>query len=393
MRSGGVKVRAGEVSMDLDALKDEVGHAIERLDSFEQAIFSAQDLISLLDAEGRYTAVNAAYAEAHARTSEEIVGSRPHDLFPLEVVREEIVPRLERCLAGEPIRYQAWFQFAGWGRRFVDVSYLPVGGGAAGASSAVAVMCRDITPLRRYADSLKQRNAELLELCANKDRLFSVVAHDLRSPLITFQSLFSALDGGALSTAEIAQLIQESRPALEAAGELLDDLLEWATVNLQGIDPASAPFDLREAVATKLRQLEPVAQRQKVELINDVEDGTTAFADRSMISVVLYNLMLNGIKFTPAGGSVHVSAAPEEGRVVVTVRDTGQGMPAERVQELFAAKQVVPELSGAEGGWGLGLFFCRELIEYNHGRIWATSEPDVGSEVCFSLLRDPPPEA
>ena len=221
-----------------------------------------------------------------------------------------------------------------------------------------------------------------------KDLFFSIISHDLRGPMGALLGLTEVAenrldrhDDGEL--VEMAALMHRSAEHLYG---LLINLLEWARLQTGQMQVKPAWVDLHALTTATIEVLAAPAAEKGVWLKNRVAPGTTVRADENMMRSVLLNLVGNGLKFTPSGGSVAVRADVAGGAMVVTVEDTGVGMSAGEVARLFRVEQTRSRTGTAgERGSGLGLVLCKEMIERHGGRIEVESAPGVGSRFRVSL--------
>jgi PAS domain S-box-containing protein len=243
--------------------------------------------------------------------------------------------------------------------------------------------------LARAEEELKRRTAELQESNRQKDTLFSIIAHDLRSPfnsVIGFADLLasSAKDLPAEKIGEYAQIVRD------AAGDvhtLLDNLLAWAAIQIRDAGLKFTAVDLAVIAARGTEPLARMAEVKGVSVTHDVA-GVTVMGDADLICIVLRNLVSNGIKFSEAGGAVRISAAPTAcGRFVcITVRDDGVGMSSAAKADLFALHTATSQTGTyGEKGAGIGLYLCRDIVSRHGGEISVDSAPGRGTAFHFTL--------
>jgi signal transduction histidine kinase len=235
---------------------------------------------------------------------------------------------------------------------------------------------------------LEESENNLREVNANKDKFFSIVAHDLKSPFVGLLGLTEMLetDYEDFSEAERREFIHSLYELSKNTFELLEGLLEWARAK-QGRMPFNPEefnlFHLTESLANLL-----MANAFKKEIIikNSVDVNTLVFADKNMISTVLRNLLANAIKFTPKNGNILISSEIENDKIKLSVKDSGIGISENNQAKLFRIDVTHTTLgTNEEKGTGLGLILCKELIE-NHGtNIWVESELGKGSTFIFTL--------
>jgi PAS domain S-box-containing protein len=247
---------------------------------------------------------------------------------------------------------------------------------------------RDITMRKQAEQEIIRTNEELRKVVAEKDAFFSIIAHDLKSPLSGLLGMTGLLveDIEGLSLKELRQLASEMGQSVQNLFNLLENLLEWSQMQrgLTTFEPG--PCLLHQLVERNVDLIQAVADQKGIVLRNAVPEEITVFADSRMLNTVLRNLLSNAVKFSNPGGAVVVSATQDENMVTVEVRDSGIGMDQKTVSGLFALdkKKSVRGTAG-ERGTGLGLILSKEFVEKHGGRIWAESEPGEGSTFFFAL--------
>lgn len=249
----------------------------------------------------------------------------------------------------------------------------------------------DVTDRHAAEEAIRQKNAELEQLNMQKDKLFSIIAHDLKGPFNGVLGFAGLLAAKAKSlppekNAEYANLIYD---AATGVNDLLDNLLAWASVQMRDAALRLSSVSLATVVDASLYPLRAMAVEKGVEVANKVGDLKVE-ADENMIRIVLRNLISNGIKFTPAGGSVQVSAESISGRgrrmIEISVRDSGVGMTPEFAADLFNIGRKV-SMAGTRGerGTGLGLFLCRDIVARHGGTFTVDSAVGRGTAFRFTL--------
>ncbi len=236
----------------------------------------------------------------------------------------------------------------------------------------------------RTKEKLEQLNDE-------KNKLFSIIAHDLRSPLtsvLASQELLEFL-GDDVSKEDLMEQLAGVHGNVQIVYSLLENLLEWARIQMDQVAFEPAPCDLGRLAEQTTMLLGPVGAQKSVTVINNVPAETIAYGDTNMVDTIIRNLTNNSVKFTPEGGSVTISAQPRDNDMVISIRDTGVGIPKDRLPTLFVLeKGSTTRGTKGEKGTGLGLILCRDMVEKNHGEIWAESEEGKGSNFFFSLPRE-----
>jgi len=248
---------------------------------------------------------------------------------------------------------------------------------------------RDISERKRAEEEIKKRNEELSKTNAEKDKFFSIIAHDLKSP---FQGLVGLSEIMATEDENLSrdELIVHSKSLNESASnifKLIEDLLEWSQMQKGSINFKPKEFNIASCVAQNLEVLKQRAIQKGITLINEVPSTEKVYADEKMVDTILRNLLSNAVKFTRRDGEVLVTAKKIEGEMVeVSVSDTGIGMSENNVKKLFKIEEKVSS-KGTEGeeSTGLGLLLCKEFVEKHGSEIWVESEKGKGSTFYFTL--------
>lgn len=233
--------------------------------------------------------------------------------------------------------------------------------------------------IENQAQILKQSNT-------TKDKLFSIISHDLRGPVHQLHEIFSLMDRGVISEDEFQKvLVPKLRERVSYVAALTDNLLHWAKDQLEGIQVKPTSFGLKEVVQENIDLLTAQALNKKVNLVSTVAIACDVCADKDMIRLVLRNLVSNAIKFTPAEGNVTIAAAVDDQYAVVSVHDTGVGLSAEETTRILGKDYFTRYGTAGEKGSGLGLMLCREFIEKNKGVFMIESIPGRGSKFSFTV--------
>lgn len=235
---------------------------------------------------------------------------------------------------------------------------------------------------------LARSNQDLALLNRDKDKLFSMLAHDLRSPLGSMMNLSSLLVENIkdFDESELMEIVDTLNKSATQTFQLLNDLLAWSTIQMGRGERVKEVFAITEIVSENIVILTTDAARKQIEMLADIDPGIVVFADKFAIQTVLRNLLSNAIKFTPNHGSIHVTATPKSDSVEISVSDNGTGITKEKQKKIFRV-DTVSSSPGTEGekGTGFGLLLCKDLVVRNDGRIWFESEKGKGSTFYFTL--------
>ena len=239
----------------------------------------------------------------------------------------------------------------------------------------------------KHQDEIKRRNIELEQLNEVKDKFFSIVSHDLRSPINALSGILNLLENQNLKPEEFRHLTMELRIQFNHTKSLINNLLDWALLQMDKLKIQPVKMELRNLVDEIFQMLNSLHFKE-TKLVNQIAQGTIAYADQNMINLVFRNLILNGIKFTKIGGQITVSAEAADGMYTLAINDNGVGIDPE-VQEILFQKTSGYSTRGTanEKGTGLGLILCKEFVERNGGTIWLKSELGKGSTFFFTVKK------
>ena len=247
---------------------------------------------------------------------------------------------------------------------------------------------QDITERKSAERKLYEQNMELRRVNAEKDKFFSIIAHDLRSPFNAIVGLSDILVGQIKEKdydgiEEYADIIMKSS---HKAMDLLKNLMEWTQSQTGRMKYNPAPFDLALSINQVELLFSEIARRKLITIQKFLPSNIPVNADQSMISTVLRNLISNAIKFTGHGGTITISVFPDPDGLKVSVRDSGVGMSNERVKTIFQLDESY-STPGTENetGSGLGLILSKDLIDKHGGKLWVESKIGEGSIFSFSI--------
>ncbi len=242
--------------------------------------------------------------------------------------------------------------------------------------------------LLEAGERLKQQAGELKDLNRNKDRFFSIIAHDLRSPFTALLGLSQMLAGSIdeFEKDEIAEIASSLNNSATNIYKLIENLLNWARIQLGSFSVVPRRFELFPPVSNTLDVLNEPAKQKNIKLINRIKKNVFVYADENSVQMIVRNLTNNAIKFTPENGEIRVSGAKHGDFYRITVSDNGIGMPKSILDNLFdIGKKVSRSGTNNEPGTGLGLILVKELVEKNGGTIKVKSEEGKGSKFIFTL--------
>jgi signal transduction histidine kinase len=254
---------------------------------------------------------------------------------------------------------------------------------------ALVIIRRGLVERKLAESEIKRKNGELQRLSSEKDKFFSIIAHDLRSPFNGFLGLSQRLveELPVLSMKETERIAGNLNDSAVATFRLLENLLEWSRME-QGLMPFQPDLILlRPVIDDCLSATWETAKNKDIEIECDVNDAQVVYADRNMIQTIIRNLVSNAIKFTKKDGNIYISAKPVlEKKIEISIKDSGVGMNKEIVEDLFKLHGNTSRFgTNGEPSTGLGLVLCKEFVEKHNGTIWAESEDGKGSTFYFTI--------
>jgi PAS domain S-box-containing protein len=246
----------------------------------------------------------------------------------------------------------------------------------------------DISELKKAELIMRESEARLRELNATKDKFFSIIAHDLKSPFNSILGFSEILKDEVknLDIGTIAQYASIINSTATNTYQLLENLLEWSLSQQQKMPFDPAPMFLNHLINAEIQNLKHHAGLKNIELTCTFGENIIITADENMLSTIIRNLITNAIKFTEKNGKIVITARVHGNEVEVSVADTGIGIKPEAIDKLFKIEtSFTTRGTENEKGTGLGLLLCKEFIEKHHGKIWVESEPGNGSRFIFVL--------
>ncbi len=244
--------------------------------------------------------------------------------------------------------------------------------------------------LNEKNEQIAAQNEMLKEMNATKDRLFSIIGHDLKNPFTVLISLSQMIKDQLehLDTEDLKDSLNVMYGASSQGLALLDNLLDWARSQTGEITFAAAPVRLGNSVKEVLIQIKPFSEKKRVTIQTSISDTHIVTADRNMLQTIFRNLISNAIKFSDPGGKVIINSAFDESvnKTLISVIDHGVGIPEENLANLFNIKyRQTTKGTLQESGTGLGLLICKEFIEKHGGNIQVCSTIGEGTRITFDL--------
>ncbi|GBD89685.1 non-motile and phage-resistance protein [bacterium BMS3Abin04] len=242
--------------------------------------------------------------------------------------------------------------------------------------------------LNNLNKALKESEQKLKELNEDKDKFFSILAHDLRTPFNALLGLseFVIQEYNELSSDEVIKIVKDINSAGQNLFRLLENLLSWSRLTSGRADFNPEKVDLYGIALQAVLLLKQTAEKKEISLKNSIQKNSFVFVDETMIESVIENLITNAIKFTPRKGSIEISSKELTDAYQISISDTGVGISEENLQKLFRMDVHFTEYgTEREKGSGLGLLLCKEHVQKNGGKIWVESEEGKGSTFYFTV--------
>ena len=254
----------------------------------------------------------------------------------------------------------------------------------------VAVMIAVITSYiqknyNREKELAHSRLIALAEVNDTKNKLFSIVAHDLRAPLASVENYLSQLNNLNLDAEEKAMIEQHLLVSTRQTSEMLQNILYWSKDQMQGISANLRPVFLFATLKNTLSLQQTLAKEKNIQLKFNIDQTLQVMADVDMLELIIRNLLNNAIKFSLAGSDINLSAQEKDNKCVIAISDNGIGISDENVNDLFSLKNKGTYGTHKEKGVGLGLVLAKTYIELQNGEIWFKNNATGGTTFYVSL--------
>jgi signal transduction histidine kinase len=247
---------------------------------------------------------------------------------------------------------------------------------------------RDVTKRKKAEEALKESKHQLEELNATKDKLFSIIGHDLRSPIGSLKQFVElTLSTSDLShTQSISEMLEDIQKSTSTTYDLLENLLAWAKCQQNEVVFMPTRVNLCEVVDACTSLLAETARSKNISIHNQTSPNQFIFADQNMLMTILRNLLTHAVKFTHPNKNISLSVIDTGIGVSVSVKDEGVGINSENLDKLSKPNDFLTTFGTSdEKGTGLGLLLCKDFVKKHNGEIWVESELGKGSVFNFTL--------
>ncbi len=239
--------------------------------------------------------------------------------------------------------------------------------------------------LKENAFLLKKQAAAVSEMDRSKNKLFSIISHDLKTPVYTLRNLFTDIHHQKMGAGELEKLVPDVLNELNYTAGLLDNLLQWAKAQMQANSIHPVEVEIEKSVNEALQLLHLQAKAKKITVLNDAAKDLYGFADKDMINLVLRNLLSNAVKFTPRNGLISIGIHEHHSFLEIYIQDSGPGISTEALAKISNNDYYTTKGTANETGTGLGLMLCKDFLARNGGQLHIESEPGKGSLFSFTV--------
>ncbi|AFM04852.1 PAS domain S-box [Bernardetia litoralis DSM 6794] len=333
--------------------------------------------IAMLDTNGNYIVANKMYEDSFFLPVSHIEGNHYLKVLPKNIA-DIHTPYLKQVNEGNPVE-------------FADPLSLPNGKIIHSYGKYFPVFDENkktkyITVFITNVSDLKDKEVELQRLNDTKDKLFSIISHDLRSPFAQLKGILDLFEKGGISENELKYFLPEIVKNVNYTSDLLNNLVYWAKTQMSGLHADPEEFNIYKLVANKQNLFDKEIKGKDLSFTNQVALETIVYADKNMIDLVIRNLVANAIKFCRKKDTILIkSEETANGFLIIRVVDTGIGISPKNKAKIFNEANFTTLGTHKEKGTGIGLKLCKEFIEGNGGKIWIDSEEEKGTIFSFSL--------
>lgn len=359
----------------LNFFKKVLLRAVEKTNEHEKTLYSLLDnvpvFMALVDKEGTYKIANRHYAEMFDNERDEIIGKERGKILPEEIYTSH-KRHFDKALEGETASFLEKDKMPNGSFMFSRGKYVPVKNGH-GQTEAISIYVDDVSELVEAQESLKRANE-------TKDKLFSIIAHDIRSPLNLFQSILNVSNEEIISQKDFLSYQEELKGRLNSLSGRLDELLNWARMQMGGISAYPSEVDVNEVVKENADLFMTLITKKNIDFKTNLLCQIDGWMDENHLQIAIRNLLHNALKFTDPGGQVTIETSQDDDSVLVEIIDSGAGMSQEVVDSILK-REIQKSVVGTSGevGTGLGLSLSLGLLEKNQCILALDSEVGNGS--------------
>lgn len=248
------------------------------------------------------------------------------------------------------------------------------------------IKLQDLTNLKKDAILAQEQARELEKLNQLKDRIFSIISHDLRGPLVNLSEVLKMIANDLITSEEFKSIAPTLSKDIIYTTDLLENILHWSRSQLKGFGIKKEFFNLRNLIINEINYHLPAASLKDIKIIHDVFPGEMVYADMLMVQIVMRNILNNAIKFCNKNSEILITAAYNNNQtMLICIADNGVGIPEDILDKLFKDENVTTRGTANEKGTGLGLMVCKDFMKRNDGDITVTSKIGEGTKFYLTL--------
>ncbi|WP_420316556.1 ATP-binding protein [Ekhidna sp.] len=361
----------------IDAFRRSLMKAIINLKEKDEVLFSMIDNvplhIALLDKDKRYKMVNHNYEKSFRKNRDEIIGSHVRDILTEDILKSHD-PMIDSALKGESPEFLELISMPDGSQFYAAGKYMPIEDDKEDVIG-VTVFLNDVTKREVAKNKLQTANS-------TKDKLFSIVAHDIRGPLDLFEGLLDLSTDGSVKEQDFLMHQKMVRAKLTGLKETVNTLLEWARTQLDGVNSLPQQTDVKEIVYQNIELYKEISTKKNIEVDLNFEDEIQAWVDPNHLKIAIRNMIHNALKFTTHGGRIAIAGRKEDDKIGITIKDSGIGMNQATVDSILKMElQNSNKGTSGESGTGLGLSLSLDLLRKNDCTVNISSEPNNGTEI------------
>lgn len=366
----------------------------KQLEQLSMVASSTENVVVITDKDGNFEWVNRGFETRYGCSIQDFIAEHGRNLKE-NSFNEEIDTILQQMYESKkPFTYSSRTRDAKGNDVWYQTNITPILT-EEGEIKSLCLIDSDITDIKRADLKIKQQKYELesqrdqlRKMNARKDRLFSIIAHDLKNPFQSIIGFSDLLKEGFkdLNEDQVEDYLECIYNSSTSAYDLLFNLLEWARAQIKTIDIEPENINIKGSIQEILDLLALQAKNKHIQFESQVDPSLEIYADRNMVHTILRNLISNAIKFSEVGGRVSFSAVKNGTRTAISIQDSGIGIPDDKIKTLFSLeKSKCTQGTAGETGTGLGLLVCKEFLLLNHGDIGVKSTPGTGSTFTITL--------
>ncbi len=385
--SNGNNIGIFGISTDITKQKESDFALQNNINFLEVLINTLPAPIFYKDNQGKFQGCNDAFTAFIGRTRDDLINKTVFDIFPDNVASYLLEKDRELFNSDSIQNFEYRLELEDDSKIdviFHQASFLNYNKEILGLVGGIV----NITAQKSAEMKLEEYTEELKKINSNKDRFFSIIAHDLKNPFITLLGFSEALmeDYYEMSPDEHLEYIRQIKVTSKNSFQLLENLLQWSRSQSGKLKIESVDFNISEVVNEVLSLQISASQSKSIKLTNSINPKHCAHSDKDMFKTIMRNLLSNAIKFTESSGTIEITSNMHNDFAEICVSDNGVGISEENIERIFDIDKFHSS-SGTfdEEGTGLGLVLCREFVEKNKGNIWVESRLGSGSKFYFTL--------